>query len=73
MLLRETPFSVFGTKSEDDRGKTVEVFHILRPEMDRSGLELSIDNFFNKKYFKLNEKQIVEVYRAITAVGSRNV
>jgi hypothetical protein len=37
--------------------------------MDRSGSELSIDNFFNKKYWKLNLKQIVEVHRASTAVG----
>jgi hypothetical protein len=38
-------------------------------EMDRSGLELSIDNWFTTKHWKLNEKNI-EVCRAVTTVKS---
>jgi hypothetical protein len=52
-----TPFSVFRDKSEDDTGKMVEVFHILRPEMDRSGLELSIDNSFTKKILEIEREK----------------
>jgi hypothetical protein len=47
-LVRQATGRFFGTKSEDDTGRTVEVFHILRPEMNRSGLELSIDTSFTK-------------------------
>jgi hypothetical protein len=42
----------------------------LRPEMNRSRLELSIDNLFTKTYWKLNEKNNIEVYRRITTVES---
>jgi hypothetical protein len=38
--------------------------------MDRSGLELSIDNSFTKKYWKLNEKKNIGVYRTVTTVES---
>ena len=38
--------------------------------MDRSGLKLSIDNSFAKKYWKLNEKKNIEVCRAVTTVES---
>ena len=55
--LRDPILCFSGRSRKMTRGKTVEVFHILRPEMDRSGLELSIDNLFTKKYWKLNEKQ----------------
>jgi hypothetical protein len=41
-------------------GKTVEVFHILRPEMDRSGSELLNGNSFTKKHWKLNEKKTLK-------------
>jgi hypothetical protein len=38
--------------------------------MNRSCLELSIDNIFTKQYWKLNEKKYIEVYRGITTVES---